>query len=124
MDKINIEEVLAHSALKVDPRSDAADIKKEMDKQKNWYVEATAKMGLAHLCLGNADAAEKTLLDLLRVAEPTESRVVAFAGFHAESVGHLGRAMKLAIGQLEAKPGNIDLENRYVLEWRDFYYAI
>ena len=112
VERIKIEDVLAHSAVKHDPRADAADIKKEMDRQKNWYVDAMSKLGLSQLCLGDADAATRTLLDLLRVCEQSDSRAAAFAGHHAEAVGHHARAIKLAAGQLEAKPGTIELEQR------------
>ena len=33
---IKVEEILAHSAMKHDARPDAADIKKDMEKKKNW----------------------------------------------------------------------------------------
>jgi hypothetical protein len=42
-------ELLAYFAIKQDNRVDAVDIKKEMEKKKNYFVEALQKRGLA-LC--------------------------------------------------------------------------
>jgi hypothetical protein len=46
---INENDLLAFIAIKQDNRPDAADIKKDMDKKKNFYIEALQKRGLA-LC--------------------------------------------------------------------------
>ncbi len=116
LERIKIDEVLAHSAMKHDLRADAADIKKEMERQRGWYAEASCKLGLAQLCLGETEAASTTLLErVLRVCDPSESRAATFAGLHAEAVGHYARAAKLAMGQLDSKPGCIEVEQRYVL---------
>jgi hypothetical protein len=47
--EISESELLAHFAIKQDNRPDAADIKKEMEKKKNFYLDALVKRGIA-LC--------------------------------------------------------------------------
>ncbi len=111
---VKVKDVLAHSALKHDARADAADVRKEMERQRGWYVEAACKLGLAQLCLGKPkEEATETLLDLLRMCDPSEPRAAAFVSHHAEAVGHIARALRAAMAQLEAKPGTVELEHRY-----------
>jgi len=114
--RIQPEQILAHAAIKHDARQDAAELKKEMDKQRNWYLEALAKRGLAQLSLADSESATGTLFDLMRVTEVASSsadaRVSAFAVAHAQAVGHHARAFKLTSAQLESKPGQLDLEKR------------
>ena len=43
------DEILAHMATKHDARPDAADVKKEMERQRNWLLDALVRKGLA-LC--------------------------------------------------------------------------
>ena len=47
--ELSENELLAYFAIKQDNRVDAVDIKKEMEKKKNYFVEALQKRGLA-LC--------------------------------------------------------------------------
>ena len=47
--------MLAFYAMKQDNRADAAEIKKEMDKRKNFYLDALQKRGLALCALGRSD---------------------------------------------------------------------
>jgi len=81
-------------------------------------VEALSKRGLAQLWLDDVDGATATLLDLMRVTDPTASSApaatVAFALAHAEAIGHHARAIKLAVAQLENKPGQFEVEKRSV----------
>ena len=49
---INENELMAYIAIKQDNRPDAADIKKEMDKKKNFFIDALQKRGLALCALG------------------------------------------------------------------------
>ena len=47
--ELSENDLLAYFAIKQDNRVDAVDIKKEMEKKKNYFVEALMKRGLA-LC--------------------------------------------------------------------------
>lgn len=116
-ERIRVNDLLAHAAMKQDPRPDAAEIKKDMDKQRGWFVEAMCKLGLSQLALGQADAASETLLELLKVADAADSKVSPFGSAHAEVVGHHARALKLALAQLDSKPGVKEVEQRYMLKY-------
>lgn len=48
VEKITIDEILIQSAIRHDNRTDAQDIKKDMEKSKGWYIEAQVKRGLAY----------------------------------------------------------------------------
>lgn len=86
--------------------------KKDMEKKKAWYLEATAKKGLALCVLDRLDEASQCLLCLLQFVDQTDAKVVFFATVHAERVGHLGRALKLIQHQLDEKPNSPDLDAR------------
>ena len=61
--------MLAFYAMKQDNRADAAEIKKEMDKKKNFFIDALQKRGLALCALGRLVRTfkSKSQLSLLNV---------------------------------------------------------
>lgn len=112
LDMIQQEELLAFFAIKTDTRPDAAEIKKDMEKQRGWLLEALAKKGVALCTMDKANEATPLLFDCLKFVDQTDSRVSFFVAYHAEKMGHYGRAAKLLLNQLEAKPNSPELERR------------
>lgn len=52
------------------------------------------------------------LLELLMLLDISDSKIVNFSIFHAETIGHFARALKLAQGLLDSKPGVLDVEKK------------
>ena len=81
-----------------------------------------AKKGCALRILGQLDDATKVLFKLLKFTEVTDSKVILFAIYHAISLGHFARAVKLILHHVESKPNSPELEghlsNLFLdLEW-------
>ena len=115
--RITVSDILAYFAVKnSDLRPGGGDgekdTKKDMEKQKTWYLEATAKKGLALCILDRPDEASECLLQCLQFVDQADSKVAFFATVHAEKLGHYGRALKLIQHQLDEKPNSPDLDNR------------
>ena len=91
-------------------RQDASDIKKEVEKNKGILIEALAKKGCALRILGQLDDATEVLFKLLKFTEVTDSKVILFAIYHAISLGHFARAVKLILHHMESKPNSPELE--------------
>ena len=111
---IKPEEILAHMATKHDARPDAADVKKEMERQRNWLLDALVKKGLALCKLNRADPdATEVIQELARFTDPmSDTKAHLFVCTHAQEVGHYGRALKCALAHLDSKPGSVDMEHR------------
>lgn len=92
----NQDEILAFFAIKTDSRPDATDIKKDMEKRKGWYLDATSKKGIALCALNRAEEATTLLFDCLKFVDQTDAKVIIFAIVHAEKIGHYGRVLKLS----------------------------
>jgi len=118
LDRITVSDILAYFAVKngdLRPNGGSGDgevTKKDMEKQKTWYLEASAKKGLALCVLDRLEEAGECLLHCLQFVDQTDSKVAFFATVHAEKLGHYGRALKLIQHQLEEKPNSPDLDNR------------
>ncbi len=125
LDNLRPEEILAHFAMKHDSRPEAADAKKEMERQRNWLLDALVRRGLALCRLGKMDEATETLHELMKYTDPaSDSKTHAFYCIHAEKQGHFGRALKATLAQMDSKPGVLDAEQRAVrlmglLGWAD-----
>jgi hypothetical protein len=102
----NPDDILAFFAIKTDSRSDAAEIKKEMERKKGWYLDATSKKGIALCAVGKSDEATQLLFDCLRFVEQSDPKVIFFSIVHAEKIGHFGRAIKLSQSFLESSSGS------------------
>ena len=102
----NPDDILAFFAIKTDSRSDAAEIKKEMERKKGWYLDATSKKGIALCAIGKSDEATQLLFDCLRFVEQSDPKVIFFSIVHAEKIGHYGRAIKLSQSFLESSSGS------------------
>ena len=64
--------------------------------------------------LGRATEATPLLLELLMLLDITDPKIINFSIYHAESIGHLARAIKLTLGLLDSKPGVLDVEKKCV----------
>jgi len=120
LDRITVSDILAYFAVKnADLRpvggsagSDGEMTKKDMEKLKAWYLEASAKKGLALCVLDRLEDASECLLQCFQFVDQTDTKVAFFATVHAEKLGHYGRALKLIQHQLEEKPNSPDLDSR------------
>jgi len=112
LSEVNENELLAYLAIKQDNRPDAADIKKEMEKKKNFFLEALYKRGLALCALDRIEEATDVLFRALKFVDSNDPKMALFAAVHADKLGHYGRAIKLVQSLLEAKPNSPDLEQR------------
>merc|ERR1712241_524380 len=98
----NPDDILAFFAIKTDSRSDAADIKKDMERKKGWYLDATSKKGIALCSLDRAEEATTLLFDCLKFVDQIDTKIIFFATVHAECIGHYGRVLKLIQNLLES----------------------
>lgn len=110
LDIIKEDDILLLVGTKYDARQDASDIKKEVEKNKGILIEALAKKGCALRILGQLDDATEVLFKLLKFTEVTDSKVILFAIYHAISLGHFARAVKLILHHMESKPNSPELE--------------
>jgi hypothetical protein len=119
LEHIRDEDVLAFCGTKSDPRPEATEQKKECEKNKNWLVECLCKRGYTLCALNRLDEANDVMVRLVRLIDPADSKVAAFAVIHAEKLRHCGRALKHLLHLLESKPGVIDVEMKIVqmMEW-------
>ncbi|XP_014208208.1 tripeptidyl-peptidase 2 isoform X2 [Copidosoma floridanum] len=115
---IDQDKLLAYYGAKNDQRPDAAKIKVAMDKQKQCLIEALVKKGvaLARLYVHSAkkndaeetkalfDNVDNTWRNVLKFAEPTDSKVIILSLWHAHVNKHNGRYIKLLIRYYEDKP--------------------
>jgi tripeptidyl-peptidase-2 len=113
-DLIKEEDILLFYGTKFDARQDAAEIKKDMEKNRGVLIEALAKKGLALVSQGNVDEATDVLFKLLKFTDITDAKVVTFAIVHAEQIQHYARAIKLIQSQLESKPNSPELEQKLI----------
>lgn len=44
-------------------------------------------------------------MEILKLADLSDSKVAPFAVLHAEKVGHVAKALKMTLAAMEAKPG-------------------
>jgi len=98
-------QLLAWLGMKADTRENASEVKKEMEKLKQQLVEAIAAKGEALLEIGEQDR-EKLLTvytDLVKYTEQTDSKVFGFMWKLFRHLGFSGKALKLAVKQLEEK---------------------
>lgn len=134
LDNLSMSAILGHFAIKQDSRPDAAEIRKDMEKQKTYITEALARKGTQDdknipvslvssfvlffnpgfaLCILNrATEATPLLLELLMLLDIADPKIINFSIVHAESIGHLPRALKLTMGLLDSKPGVLDVEKK------------
>jgi tripeptidyl-peptidase-2 len=114
--QIKPEEILAHFATKNDPRPDAAEVKKEMERQRTWLLEALVRKGLALCRLDRIENATDVLQELMKfTGDPAADKgTQAFYCAHAEKLGHYGRALKCTLAHIESKPGVLETEQRAV----------
>merc|ERR1711902_80978 len=80
----NPDEILAFLAIKTDSRPDAAEIKKDIERKKGWYLEATAKKGIALCALDRAEEATQLLFGCMKFVDHTDAKVIFFAIVHAK----------------------------------------
>ena len=92
-DLIKEDDLLLFYGTKYDSRVEAADIKKDMEKNRNILIEALGKKGMAQCALGNLEEATEILFKLLKFTDITDSKIVAFAVVHAEQMQHYARAI-------------------------------
>merc|ERR1712108_128373 len=97
--------LLAWIGMKADTRDNAGELKKEMEKVKGQLMEALSAKGEGLLETGEQDQ-EKLLqiyTDLLKYTDVNDAKVFG-------SQGLIAKALKLAVKQLEDKPGE-EVEN-------------
>jgi len=117
---VKANDILAFFAVKnsdLRPAEVTEATKKEMEKKKGWFLEASAKKGLALCVLERVGEAGECLLNCLQFVDQTDAKVVFLASVHAERAGQLGRAVKLVQHQLDEKPSGpqaADLDARLV----------
>jgi len=120
---VDEKELLAWMGTKSDTRENAADVKKEMEKQKGHLLEALAAKGDALIKIG--DAKETDLDDIystiLKYCDPTDAKVIAFVVNYLIFNNFFAKALKLVVKQLDDKM-NKDLMNQLIdllhkMEW-------
>ncbi|GFS05147.1 tripeptidyl-peptidase [Elysia marginata] len=124
---IDVNSLLVYFGIKTDTRPDASTIKSEMEKKKNWLVEALVKLGVAQAqavidarSKGEGDDQVKVMLDdvkktfddLSQLVEVNDSKqTFGFAWRHAAAMTHYGRALKMILKQQDEKHTK-DLEEK------------
>jgi hypothetical protein len=110
---------------------DATKTKQTMDKQKTAVIEAFVKKGVAMAELikladgptssqdpktGTLEALDEILFEVQKFAEITDSRVMEFAYQHAVARGQYGRALRMALKQIESEPNkwNPDADKKII----------
>ena len=73
--------------------------------------------GFALCLLDRSEEASPLLLEILKLTDMADSKVIPFTALHAEKMGHLARALKLVMGTLDSKPGAIEVSLCYIVRY-------
>jgi len=102
---VDQQQLLAWLGMKSDARENAVEVKKDMEKNKQQLVEALAAKGEAMMEKGEQDQ-EKLLglyTDIVKYTDQNDAKVFSFMWKLFRQQGMLGKALKLAVKQLEDK---------------------
>ncbi|KAL5005334.1 hypothetical protein ScPMuIL_018790 [Solemya velum] len=137
LSKIDQPALLAYYGMKTDESAEAEIVKGKMDKQKAALLDANVKLGLAQadailkspseltddsqdeleLPLVIVDEVNDTYREIIKWAEPTDSKVLPFSISHAIVNKYYGKALQLLFKQCEDK-SNKEAEKRCVEIYR------
>lgn len=101
--KSEYDELLAYYGLKSDTRPDASKIKTNMDKKKANLLEALVRRGIAKIKISIIDGNMKDHMDefkdiyveIIKLSEPTDSKVIHYTLWHAYANAQYGRMFKI-----------------------------
>jgi len=102
---VDQQQLLAWLGMKSDARENAVEVKKDMEKNKQQLVEALAAKGEAMLERGEQDKEKMFGLytDIVKYTDQNDAKVFSFMWKLFRQQGMLGKALKLAVKQLEDK---------------------
>lgn len=135
LNHVDQEKLLAYFSIKVDLRTEAHQIKAQMERQKSTFIEALCRKGIYLCCLlelgdimeeeGDlppADDLNNSVSEvwhtLLKFIDPVDSKmtnmfILYFALWHSVSKKQYGRALKYLIRIQEEKPSK-DVEEKII----------